>query len=118
MCTCSKLLRSGEAAEADLEGGRHEKPRLRTKITFDAEAHALRASFKYLPSTGGERDWRKDRKGQGDTYAKIPMPPAPHETYCDYLQGKISDRWLNLSWSTGQKGEYEPRAHVSGWKAA
>ena len=73
---------------------------LRTKITFDAEAHALRASFKYLPSTGGERDWRKDRKGQGDTYAKIPMPPAPHETYCDYLQGKISDRWLNLSWST------------------
>ena len=91
---------------------------LRTKITFDAEAHALRASFKYLPSTGGERDWRKDRKGQGDTYAKIPMPPAPHETYCDYLQGKISDRWLNLSWSTGQKGEYEPRAHVSGWKAA
>lgn len=91
---------------------------LRTTITFDAEAHALRASFKYLSSKGGERDWRKSRPGEGDTYRAIPLPPAPHETYCDYLQGRISGRWLNLSWSTGQGGEYKPTANVSGWKAA
>ena len=82
-------------------------------IVFNVYNHARRAEFKHLPSESN-RSWRTapvDRPA----YA---MPPAPHETYCDYLQGKISDRWLNLSWSTGQKGEYEPRAHVSGWKAA
>ena len=59
-------------------------------IVFNVYNHARRAEFKHLPSESN-RSWRTapvDRPA----YA---MPPAPHDSYADFVAGRMSATWTS-----------------------
>ena len=59
-------------------------------IIFDTFNYARRSEFKHLPSES-TRTWRTPAVTYGPAYA---VPPAPHDSYADFVAGRASTTWL------------------------
>ena len=60
-------------------------------IIFDAFNYARRSEFKHLPSES-TRTWRTPAVTYGPAYA---VPPAPHDSYADFVAGRMSATWTS-----------------------